>query len=94
MTDFDKLFSQSNVIDLNEYTRLTKYFEDSFNKNGLYVTTEQESQTSVRFDFEDDTSVWVNSAAIEGTLDKKNKKTVEKIIKNTPIKTTNYVRFM
>ena len=94
MSDFESLFSQEDALELIDYSALVEYFEENFNKNGLYVTIEQESPTSTRFDFEDETSVWVNGAAVEGTLSKRNKKLVEKVIKSAPIKVKNYVRFM
>lgn len=93
MSDFEKLFNNP-VIPQEKYDDLIEYLEESLYEAGLDVTyVESEGTMSTRFDFNNETSIWVNGPTVEGHLFKSAEKKVTKIIKNSPTLLTSYMRF-
>jgi len=92
MNKLEALFNPS-PLEQDKYDDLVEYFEDRFNTEGIDVLVEMEDKKSTRFDFNASTSVWLNGAVIEGSLRKGTKKIMNRIIENTPIEITNYVRY-
>jgi len=88
MYNLDEILTPSQ-LNQDIYNNLVDYFKNNLETENV----EKESEKSTRFDFKNETSIWLNGNTIEGVLYSNIKKKVLKVIKNAPIEINTYIRF-